>query len=95
VVGVHDPSVREEIGADVEVRAFCPDLAIPEDPVTGSLNAGLALWLTRAGQLPPDYVARQGTALRRDGRVRITTDTDGRIWVGGACRTLVRGELHL
>ena len=95
VIGPHDPGQREVIGADYEVRAFCPDLAVPEDPVTGSLNAGFALWLTRAGHLPPDYVVRQGTAIGRDGRVRLHTDGVGDIWVGGTCRSLVEGTLTL
>jgi PhzF family phenazine biosynthesis protein len=95
VIGPHDEKARAEHGADVEVRAFCPGLSIPEDPVTGSLNAGLAVWLTRAGRLPASYVARQGTALGRDGRVSIETDEHGDVWVGGAGRTLVRGTLQL
>ncbi len=95
VIGAHDAQVSAEIGADHEVRAFCPDLAIPEDPVTGSLNAGFALWLTRAGHLPPSYVTRQGTALGRDGRVQISTAADGRIWVGGSCTALIEGSLTL
>jgi PhzF family phenazine biosynthesis protein len=95
VIGAHEAGVSAAIGADHEVRAFCPDLAVPEDPVTGSLNAGFALWLTRAGHLPSGYVARQGTALGRDGRVQVGTDADGRIWVGGSCATLVEGTLTL
>ena len=95
VIGAHDESRRAELGADYEVRAFCPGLSIPEDPVTGSLNAGFALWLIRAGHLPGDYVARQGTALGRNGRVRIETDQSGDIWVGGTSRTLIEGTLTL
>ncbi|HET7351789.1 MAG TPA: PhzF family phenazine biosynthesis protein [Marmoricola sp.] len=95
VIGPHDEKARAEHGADVEVRAFCPGLSIPEDPVTGSLNAGLAVWLTRAGRLPGSYVARQGTALGRDGRVSVETDEHGDLWVGGASRTLIRGTLQL
>ena len=95
VIGEHDAQRREEIGADHEVRAFCPEFAVPEDPVTGSLNAGFALWLTREGHLPPAYVARQGTAMGRDGRVVVDTDDAGQIWVGGACHTLVEGSLTL
>jgi PhzF family phenazine biosynthesis protein len=95
VIGRHDDVGRQETGADVEVRAFCPGLGINEDPVTGSLNAGFAMWLTRAGRLPPSYVARQGTALGRDGRVQISTDDSGDVWVGGVSRTVVRGSAAL
>ena len=95
VIGAHEEAHRAEIGADYEVRAFCPGLSIPEDPVTGSLNAGFAMWLIRAGHLPGDFVTRQGSALERDGRVRIETDEAGDIWVGGASRTLVDGTLTL
>jgi predicted PhzF superfamily epimerase YddE/YHI9 len=63
--------------------------------VTGSLNAGLALWLIRAGHLPGSFVTRQGTALGRNGRVRIETEETGDIWVGGTSRTLVSGSLTL
>ncbi len=95
VIGAHDDARRAELGADYEVRAFCPGFSIPEDPVTGSLNAGFAVWLSRAGHLPGDYVTRQGTAIGRNGRVRIETDEAGDIWVGGTSRTLVEGTLTL
>lgn len=95
VIGPLDPDLRDAVAADYEVRAFCPGFAVPEDPVTGSLNAGFALWLTRAGHLPPDYVARQGTAMGRDGRVIVSTDGAGEVWVGGSCHTLVQGSLAL
>jgi PhzF family phenazine biosynthesis protein len=81
--------------ADYEVRAFCPELAVPEDPVTGSLNAGLAIWLVRAGLLPESYTVRQGTVLGRSGDVRVSTDEAGQIWIGGACRTLITGTLSI
>ncbi len=93
VIGAHDAATRDALGVEHEVRAFCPDLAIPEDPVTGSLNAGFALWLTREGHLPRSYVARQGTAIGRDGRVRVSTDAQDRIWVGGSCTRVVGGEV--
>jgi len=95
VIGPLDADERASSGADVEVRAFCPGMGINEDPVTGSLNAGFAVWLTGAGRLPPSYVARQGTALGRDGRVRISTDEAGGVWVGGESRTVVRGTVDL
>jgi PhzF family phenazine biosynthesis protein len=95
VIGELAEDQRTSVGADFEVRAFCPEFSVPEDPVTGSLNAGLALWLTRAGHLPPSYVARQGTALGRDGRVLISTDDTGGVWVGGTSRTVVSGTVNL
>jgi PhzF family phenazine biosynthesis protein len=77
-----------------EVRAFFPkDAATVEDPVTGSLNASLAQWLLDTGRAQAPYVARQGTALGREGRVHISRDPDGTIWVGGAVSTRIRGEI--
>ena len=78
-----------------EVRAFVPTLGVPEDPVTGSLNAGLAQWLIGAGLAPPAYTAVQGTALGRDGRVFVQRDAAGDIWVGGDVAPCVDGEVLL
>ncbi|GAA3285939.1 PhzF family phenazine biosynthesis protein [Arthrobacter citreus] len=79
---------------DYEVRAFVPGLGITEDPVTGSLNAGLAQWLIGADLAPERYVVTQGTAVRRDGRVRVFT-RDGKIWVGGSTVTSIDGTVTL
>jgi PhzF family phenazine biosynthesis protein len=77
-----------------EVRAFVPSLGVGEDPVTGSLNAGLAQWLIGTGTAPQHYVAAQGTCLGRRGRVRI--DADGvDVWVGGACTTVISGTVQI
>lgn len=80
--------------ADVEVRAFVPGIGIPEDPVTGSLNAGLAQWLISTGVLPDSYVAAQGGALRRAGRVRVDRVGDD-IWIGGDTVTCISGTVTL
>jgi len=77
----------------MEVRAFFASGGQPtEDPVTGSLNASLAQWLTGAGHVAAPYVAGQGSAINRDGRVFIT-EVDGNIWVGGNAVTCVDGEV--
>jgi PhzF family phenazine biosynthesis protein len=90
VVGPHPPGAA----AAVEVRAFLPqDGALVEDPVTGSLNASLAQWLVASGRVRAPYVAAQGAALGRAGRVHVTQDGDGAIWVGGATTTRVVGEI--
>ena len=82
--------------AAFEVRAFFPkDGSAVEDPVTGSLNASLAEWLLRTGRARAPYVASQGTALGRAGRVHISTDADGAIWVGGGTITCVAGTVDL
>jgi PhzF family phenazine biosynthesis protein len=79
-----------------EVRAFfAKDGATVEDPVTGSLNASLAEWLLRTSRADAPYVASQGTALGRRGRVHITLDDDGVIWVGGGTVTCVTGDVEL
>jgi PhzF family phenazine biosynthesis protein len=79
-----------------EVRAFFPgNNGMAEDPVTGSLNAALAQWLIGAGLAPERYVAAQGTALQRAGRVFIERDDQSTIWVGGASVTCVDGTVSL
>ncbi|MDL5030390.1 PhzF family phenazine biosynthesis protein [Pelomonas sp. APW6] len=77
-----------------EVRAFVPDIGVPEDPVTGSLNAGLALWLIDSGQAPSHYIASQGAALQRAGRVHVSRE-QGHTWIGGDVVTLVQGQVWL
>ena len=94
VIGTYAPAERERLGVDVEVRSFVPSFNIPEDPVTGSLNAGLAQWLIGAGALPSSYVASQGTCLGRAGRVYIDA-VDEDIWVGGATTTMIQGSVGL
>jgi PhzF family phenazine biosynthesis protein len=72
--------------AAVEVRAFDN---LTEDPVTGSLNAGLGQWLA-GSVLPEEYVAAQGTAIGRRGRVHVRREGSA-VWVGGDTRTTLRG----
>lgn len=79
-----------------EVRAFFPgNQGLAEDPVTGSLNAALAQWLIGAGLAPSQYVASQGTALGRAGRVHVNRDAEGEVWIGGASVTCVDGTVAL
>ena len=81
--------------AAFEVRAFFPAGGHHfEDPVTGSLNAALAQWLIGAGLAPARYVAAQGAAVQRAGRVQVEQDGDA-IWIGGAVVVHVGGTLRL
>ena len=90
VVGKH-PAGHEAL---FEVRAFVPSLGVGEDPVTGSLNASLAQWLTGAGLAPPAYLALQGTALGRAGRVHVAQDAEG-LWIGGDVVACIEGTVTL
>jgi len=80
--------------AQFEMRAFIGGSGPNEDPVTGSLQAGLAQWLISARLAPQRYVAVQGTALGRDGRVYVEQRGED-IWIGGDCVTLVEGKVEL
>ncbi len=93
-VGVVGPWDGEKDGQDAqfEVRAFTA--AGYEDPVTGSLNAGLAQWLIGSGVASTTYIASQGTALGRKGRVHVVQDDTG-LWIGGAVTTCIAGRLTL
>lgn len=92
IIGTTGTEGRDE--PRFEVRAFVPTLGVPEDPVTGSLNAGLAQWLIGAGIAPEHYVAAQGTCRDRDGRVHVDAEGDD-VWIGGQCTRVVSGTVTL
>ena len=86
----HDPTET------FEVRAFFPGHGgLTEDPVTGSLNAALGQWLIGAGLAPEQYVARQGSAMGRAGRVHVQQDAHGQVWVGGESVVCIKGHVTL
>ncbi len=93
VAGFHPP------GGPIayEVRAFFSDSfgGLIEDPVTGSLNASLAQWLIGSGRVGPPYTAAQGTRLGRTGRVRVSADGDGQVWIGGKTVSLFSGAAEI
>jgi predicted PhzF superfamily epimerase YddE/YHI9 len=94
-VGVAGP-YPEGAPCDFEVRAFThAHGSTIEDPVTGSLNASMAQWLLRSGRAKAPYVASQGTVLGFSGRVHISTDAEGDVWVGGSVLTCVTGQVEL
>jgi PhzF family phenazine biosynthesis protein len=77
-----------------EVRAFFSGQRgeVVEDPVTGSLNASVAQWLIPEQGLTTPYVASQGTALGRSGRVHVDADAES-VWIGGLVFGVVDGHL--
>jgi PhzF family phenazine biosynthesis protein len=91
-VGFHPPGSPEAI----EVRAFVPVNGVSvEDPVTGSLHASVAQWLLGEGRLQSPYVASQGGAIGRAGRIQVSRDDERTIWVGGRTESLVSGRVEL
>ncbi len=80
---------------DLEVRAFAASIGINEDPVTGSLNASLAQWLTNDGLMPERYAASQGVCIGRAGQVDLQRDAQGQVWVGGQSVTCINGTVML
>lgn len=90
VLGLHGDGAE----AALEVRAFFTDGHGPlrEDPVTGSLNASGAEWLIATGRLSTPYLAAQGTAMGREGRVHVTSD-GGRLWIGGRADVVITGTV--
>ncbi len=90
VVGPH----RAGAECDFEVRVFVAPLGVNEDPVTGSVNADLAQWLIGTDRAPSRYVAAQGLALQRAGRVHVERDGEG-TWIGGDVGACVAGRVVL
>jgi PhzF family phenazine biosynthesis protein len=77
--------------AAIELRAWAPvNGQAVEDPVTGSLNASVAQWLLADGRLTAPYLAHQGTAIGREGRIHVS-EADGEIWIGGRTETVIAG----
>ncbi|HET8815085.1 MAG TPA: PhzF family phenazine biosynthesis protein [Solirubrobacterales bacterium] len=92
VVGFHPTGSP----AAIELRAFAPVNGVAvEDPVTGSLNASVAQWLLGGGRLAAPYVASQGSAMGRAGRIHISQDDGGTVWVGGRTETVIAGTADL
>lgn len=86
---------RQPGDAALQVRSFAPSCGVNEDPVCGSGNASVALFLRERGllsQVGPRYVAAQGQCVARNGRVMV--DASGAtVTLGGACVTVIRGTL--
>ena len=84
-----------EAECQFELRAFFTEGSEPlrEDPITGSLNASAAEWLLEKNRATFPYVASQGSAIGRNGRIYISED-EGAIWVAGKTKVVLSGLLH-
>ncbi|KAF9900475.1 hypothetical protein EC991_007305 [Linnemannia zychae] len=86
-----------------EIRAFPHFDRIDEDPVCGSFNAGVAQWLIGNGVAPSSYVASQGQAMGRRGRIVVHRDDSDlsvqeskrAVWVGGQTVICIQGTIQV
>ena len=97
VLGAHTNQNNESRGnqADFEVRLFASEAGIVEDPITGSLNAAIAMWLDSEARLAEKTLVSQGTALGRKGRLFIRRLGPSDIQIGGHSHIQIRGEVDI
>lgn len=87
----------------VHVRHFAPANGIPEDPVTGTAHAAIAVYLDQQGVLPVTerfrFVGEQGHAVNRPGTVVVEVVRDGRaiadVRIGGTGFIVARGIVEV
>ncbi len=91
-----------EPGSAVHLRMFAPSYGIDEDPVTGSAQGPLAVYLHAGGLLKAGqsaYVAEQGDPIDRPGRVAVEVRRRGgaveAITITGQAVTVIEGTIHL
>jgi trans-2,3-dihydro-3-hydroxyanthranilate isomerase len=79
----------------VHSRVFVPDLAVPEDPATGSAAAGLGMALRARGLVGDGdrYRIRQGVELGRPSLL-LGTVSDGGISVAGSVHPIASGRIR-
>ncbi len=85
---------------------LAPSSGMSEDPITGSLNSAIALWLHQQGRLTVPLLMAQGQCIDRHGRVYISPDgqqnnphkqsnTPPRVLIGGDTHILIEGTVQL
>ncbi len=88
--------------SSVHSRFFAPHVGIPEDPVTGSANGPLGVYLFERGELEGagdvlTIIGEQGDAIGRKGRVRIHLGLAGSrvesVTISGTAVTVIDGTI--
>jgi PhzF family phenazine biosynthesis protein len=89
-------------GSHVHSRFFAPTVGINEDPVTGSANGPLGVYLFERGEVEASggvvsIVGEQGDVIGRKGRVAIRLLVQGTavtsVSIGGRAVTVLEGEM--
>lgn len=80
-----------------EVRMLSESNPGYEDPITGSLNAAIGLWLSAGDRLARRTIMAQGSRVGRNGQVHLLPDpaTAGQVLVGGCTHILIDGKIRL
>ena len=88
--------------SSVHLRFFAPTIGIPEDPVTGSANGPVGVYLFEQGLVPADadvvtIIGEQGDVVGRKGRVsiqlRVHDDRVTSVSIGGRAITIFGGDM--
>ncbi|MEW6511364.1 MAG: PhzF family phenazine biosynthesis protein [Bacteroidota bacterium] len=89
-------------GSHVHSRFFAPTMGINEDPVTGTANGPLGVYLYERGAVEPvgdsvTIVGEQGDVIGRKGRVTVRLSLQGTqvtaVQIGGRAVTVVEGSM--
>jgi len=91
-IGIVGPHGGGDVDFEIRGLFSVASGTLVEDPVTGSLNASVAQWLFESGRAKGSYIAAQGTKLGRRGRVYLSLDSNGQVWVAGSSCTLMSGN---
>ncbi len=96
VTGTTVFSLSRDGVSQIHVRSFAPAHGIPEDPVCGSGNISVGIFLRENKFLEKSgssYLARQGMQLGRDGKISVRIGKDA-VEIGGHAVTCVDGTLN-
>lgn len=89
-------------GVDVHARVFVPELAVPEDPATGSAAAALGGYLAARESWADGtrrWIIEQGIEMGRPSRIEVEADKSGgnvsAVRVGGASVMISEGSIFV
>lgn len=82
---------------DFDIRMLSDRSPRFEDPITGSLNAAVGMWLQQQGRLDRPTVMAQGARVGRDGQVHLRPGPagPGEVLVAGRTHILIDGKVRL
>lgn len=86
---------RPDAASDFDIRMLSARTPRYEDPITGSLNAAVGMWLLQQGRLTKPTVMAQGTKVGRDGTVHLLPRQDGKVLVAGHTTIMITGKVTL